>query len=292
MPTLPIPEFNRTLFDSGLVRVGAFRCYPSHPSFRDSGPSRNFCFVFPRTVVQIQHEHEQAFVANPNVVTFYNKGQAYLRNSVSPEGDRCDWFGVDPGIVRDVVRAFDTSVDNRTEMPFRFTRGWSDASTYFLQRRVFEAVTSDRSMEPLAVEEQIVFLLERVVRSAYSKTQPPSRLGARKSDVIRHAEFVLSKRLADPMHLRQVAAEVGISPYHLCRTFYRTTGTTLHDYRQNLRLRCSLESVVDSTRPLVDIALEAGFSSHSHFTNSFRREFLQTPSALRADRALPKRAIF
>ena len=87
-------EIDRIVFDSGLVRVGAFRCHPDDPSFHDSGPARNCCFVFPRTAVEIQHEHERAFVANPNVVTFYNQGQAYLRNAVSIEGDRCDWFGV------------------------------------------------------------------------------------------------------------------------------------------------------------------------------------------------------
>ena len=93
-------EIDRIVFDSGLVRVGAFRCHPDDPSFHDSGPARNCCFVFPRTAVEIHHEHERAFVANPNVVTFYNQGQAYLRNAVCIEGDRCDWFGVEIDVVQ------------------------------------------------------------------------------------------------------------------------------------------------------------------------------------------------
>ena len=64
------------VFDSGLVRIGAFRCHPDHPSFEDSGPAQNYCFVFPRTAVKIEHEHEPVFVANPNVVTFYNLGRS------------------------------------------------------------------------------------------------------------------------------------------------------------------------------------------------------------------------
>src|SRR5690348_12668892 len=119
-------EVDRIVFDSGLVRVGAFRCYPDDPSFRDSGPARNCCFVFPRTAVEIQHEHERAFVANPNVVTFYNQGQAYLRNPVSIEGDRCDWFGVEMDVVQDVVRSFDPAFEEHPERPFQFTRGWAD----------------------------------------------------------------------------------------------------------------------------------------------------------------------
>ena len=94
-------EIDRIVFDSGLVRVGAFRCHPDDSSFHDSGPARHCCFVFPRTAVEIQHEHAPA---NPNVAPFYNQGQAYLRNAVSIEGDRCDWFGVEIDVVQDVVR--------------------------------------------------------------------------------------------------------------------------------------------------------------------------------------------
>jgi|SRR5579871_141111 len=123
---LPDP-FERIVFRSKLVQIGAFRCAPDHPCFHDSGPAQNHCFVFPRTAVEIQHEHEAAFVANPNVGTFYNAGQLYRRQAISPEGDRCDWFGVDPGVVRDAVRQFDPAVDEHAEYPFRFTRGWTGA---------------------------------------------------------------------------------------------------------------------------------------------------------------------
>lgn len=280
-------EFDRIVFDSGLVRMGAFRCHPSHPSFQDSGASRNFCFVFPRTAVEIHHEHERPFVANPNVVTFYNRAQPYRRSAISAEGDRCDWFGVDVEIVRDVVRAFDAKVDACPEAPFRLTRGWSDAYTYLLQRRAFQRVVTGDAVEPLAVEELVVSLLERVVRSAYGPpTAKPQSILPRQREVVRHTEWILSARVEECLTLRDVADEVGMSAYHLCRLFYRATGTTLHDYRQKLRLRGSLEGIVESSRPLVDIALESGFSSHSHFTSTFHREFARTPSSIRTPREI------
>lgn len=278
------PEFDRTVFDTGLVRVGAFRCSPSHPSFHDSGPAQNYCFVFPRTAVEIQHEHERVFAANPNVVTFYNRGQAYRRNAISREGDRCDWFGVQVDVVRDVVRAFDPAVDARPEWPFRFTRGWADADSYLLQRRIFDQVVKGMRKDPLAIEEAVVYLLERVVRSAYGTPTPAPYpfVGSRAREVVHHLELVLSERWGDRLTLRGVASEVGMSAYHLCRLFRRATGMTLHHYRQQLHTRWSLESVMESNRPLIDIALEAGFSSHSHFTSTFHREFAQTPSSIRA----------
>jgi AraC-like DNA-binding protein len=275
---------DRVVFDSGLVRIGAFRCHPDDPSFHDSGPARNCCFVFPRTAVEIQHEHEPAFVANPNVVTFYNQGQAYLRNAVSLEGDRCDWFGVEIDVVQELVRAFDPTLDARPDRPFNFTRGWPDASTYLAQRRLFEQVVAGFVNDPLMIEESIVDLLEQVVRSAYKTTAitRPSIVGGKQRDMVHHIEFVLSRQWGECLSLRDLAGEIGISVYHLCRMFRRATGSTLHQYRQKLRVRWSLESVMESSRSLVDIALDAGFSSHSHYTSSFRQEFAQTPSSLRA----------
>jgi AraC family transcriptional regulator len=291
-------EIDRIVFDSGLVRVGAFRCHPDDPLFHDSGPARNCCFVFPRTAVEIQHEHERAFVANPNVVTFYNEGQAYLRNAVSIEGDRCDWFGVEIDVVQDVVRTLDPAFDTRPERPFRITRGWAEASTYLSQRRLFERFAAGVVKEPLMDEESVVTLLDLVVRSAYKTTAltRPSVVGPKQRDIVHHIEFVLSRQWGECLSLRDLANEVGISVYHLCRMFRRATGSTLHQYRQKLRVRWSLESVMESSRSLVDIALDAGFSSHSHYTSSFRQEFAQTPSSVRSggtkEPSFRQRAIF
>jgi AraC-like DNA-binding protein len=291
-------EADRIVFDSGLVRVGAFRCHPDDPSFHDSGPARNCCFVFPRTAVEIQHEHERAFVANPNVVTFYNQGQAYLRNAISIEGDRCDWFGVEIDVVQEVVRTLDPAFDVCPERPFRFTRGWADASTYLSQRRLFEQVVAGAVKDPLMVEESVVSLLDQVVRSAYETTARtrPNILGPKQRDIVHHIEFVLSQQWGECLSLRDLANEIGVSVYHLCRVFRRATGSTLHQYRQKLRVRWSLESVMESSRSLVNIALDAGFSSHSHYTSSFRREFAQTPSSVRvrwaAEPTVRQRAIF
>jgi AraC family transcriptional regulator len=283
MAILPPCEFDHIVFDSDLVCVGAFRCHPSHPSFHDSGPARNCCFVFPRTSVEIQHEHERAFVTNPNVVTFYNRGQTYRRNPVSRDGDRCDWFGVDNDVVLDVVRTFDPKQEFRPESPFRLTRGWTNASTYLAQRQLFERLASNAVTDSLLVEETVLGLLEQVVRSAYRKPELLNfHIGKlRQREIVHHVEFVLSERWADSLSLSDVASEVGVSVYHLCRIFRRSTGMTLHQYRQKLRVRWSLEEVTASNRPLVDIALDTGFSSHSHFTNSFHREFGYTPSQLR-----------
>ena len=289
MPEAPRAEFDRVVFQTGVVRIGAFRCHPGHPQFHDTGPARNCCFVFPRTAVEIQHEHEPAFVGNPNVVTFYNQGKLYQRNAISPEGDRCDWFGVEAGVVREAVHVIDPAVEARPERPFRFTRCWSDSSTYMRQRRVFERLITGKGEEPMAIEETVLMLLERVLLFAYQAVQPSAADATRpkQSDQVYWMEVILSERLEQRLTLADIASEIGMSVYHMCRRFRRATGMTMWQYRQKLRLREALEDVSESPRSLVDIALESGFSSHSHFTSQFRREFGRTPSTIRAWNRVP-----
>lgn len=270
--------FNHVILDTGAVRIGAFRCHPEHPSFGNSGPAREFCFVFPRSGVEIAHENERPFVANPNVVTFYNRGQEYRRSAVSPEGDRCDWFAVHPDLARDVVRAFDPAVDDRPERPFRLTRGVSDAATYLAQRQLFEQAANGGAADPLAVEERTLRLLESVLWATYARAPRPAPRVRR--DAIDHVERLLTASWDQPLRLTTIAAETGLSMYHLCRVFHRTTGKTLHEYRAALRVRHALEQVRRGGL-LVDIAMAAGFSSHSHFTSAFRAAFGTTPAAVR-----------
>ena len=69
--------------------------------------------------------------------------------------------------------------------------------------------------------------------------------------------------------------------YHLARVFKERTGLTLHAYRDQLRLRASLDPVAEGRADLTELALDLGYSSHSHFTDAFRRAFGAPPRAIR-----------
>ncbi|HLK65362.1 MAG TPA: AraC family transcriptional regulator [Bryobacteraceae bacterium] len=271
------PLFSDTVvYESPLVRIGAFRCHGAYPGFRDTGPAQNDCFVFPRTAVQIEHEDAPPFVANPNTVTFYNRSQCYQRQGISEHGDRCDWFGVRRDLAREAVRTVDPKVE---DTPFRWHRGPSDPRTYLLQRRLFDAVANDEAPNPVVVEETVLLLLDRVIGGAIHA--PPD---VKKRALVHEVECLLATRFNEHLGLIQIAAHAGVSPYHLCRTFREVTGFAIHAYLRQLRIRHGLERVCETSNPLDRIAVDLGFTHHSHFTHAFRRDFEITPSALRSSR--------
>ena len=85
-----------------------------------------------------------------------------------------------------------------------------------------------------------------------------------------------------PLCLDEVARAVGCSKYHLCREFKRLLGVTIHRYQLRLRLGEALSRLSAETGSLTALALDLGFSSHSHFTAAFRREFGLVPSDVRS----------
>jgi AraC-like DNA-binding protein len=56
----------------------------------------------------------------------------------------------------------------------------------------------------------------------------------------------LRLRFADPAPLSEIAAAAHTTVFHACHVFRRTTGTTLHSYRREVRLRHALAMLIDS----------------------------------------------
>jgi AraC-like DNA-binding protein len=90
----------------------------------------------------------------------------------------------------------------------------------------------------------------------------------------------LGARYAEDLSLAELARAVGVSRSRLCRAFRRATGTTLHAYRDGLRLRAALEALLERD-DLTALALDLWYASHSHFGARFRRAFGMTPSEAR-----------
>jgi AraC-like DNA-binding protein len=105
-------------------------------------------------------------------------------------------------------------------------------------------------------------------------------------DLAHALAHVLRLRFADDAPLSELTEAAGASVFHACRVFRAATGTTLHAYRRELRLRHALAQLIDSDTPLADVAAAAGFASQSHLTNLVRTRFGKTPGAIGAARAL------
>jgi AraC-like DNA-binding protein len=98
--------------------------------------------------------------------------------------------------------------------------------------------------------------------------------------LIRRTKEYLEATLSGRVKLADVARAVGASPAYLTDVFTRVEGASLHQYLTHLRLARALVELPHADC-LTTLALETGFSSHSHFSAVFRRRFGITPSEFR-----------
>jgi AraC family transcriptional regulator len=80
------------------------------------------------------------------------------------------------------------------------------------------------------------------------------------------------------------AAVAGMSKYHFLRVFRRLAGVTPHQYLISARMRRAALGLASSRRPVLAIALDAGFGDLSTFNSRFRVTFGLTPTQYRASR--------
>ncbi len=254
---------------------------PSDPRFRDSGPIEYFPIVFPGTHVWIRRRREKPFLADRNHVLLYNRHQRYARREASPVGDRCHWFSFSPVVLAEVVQDFAGS--GSEERPFAYPRVSCESDVFLNQQLLIRYLEEEQAADPLFIEESYLDLLQQVFKRSQAAVERAREDENQQGheDLVGRVLLLLSRRFREALSLEEIANEVYSSPYHLSRVFRRRMGWTIHAYRHQIRLRTGLEEIVSSRQDLTEIALDLGFSSHSHFTAAFRSVFDCLPSALR-----------
>jgi AraC family transcriptional regulator len=115
------------------------------------------------------------------------------------------------------------------------------------------------------------------------RTKPPANNG-RAYGLPKHVLRRVTERMQSfdsDLSLQALANESGYSRVHFVRMFKAATGSSPHNYLLNLKLERARELLKNPSMSLIDIALDCGFSSHSHMSRLFHKFVGVTPSAYR-----------
>lgn len=283
---VPDETASRRVYAADWFEVGSFRAPPAHPRW-----SRENCFgpagiVFPRTPVQIAQADRKPVVTHPALVMLYDDQQVYRADLVSERGDECEWFRPASSALLAAAREVNERFCDTGGRLFSSACAPCTSGSYALQRRIFEHVTRATAVDHLWVEEAFAQILHETLLQAWSIRGKATWREHSKSDRQHHALVVeacryLSKHMTKPLQLSDLARELGISLFHLCRVFRAHAGASIHACLTRMRLARSLELLAESDTPIAQIALHLGFSSQSHFTDAFRQHYHTAPAAWR-----------
>jgi AraC family transcriptional regulator len=116
-------------------------------------------------------------------------------------------------------------------------------------------------------EARLDFLSNPASMTPFGRVQPALAFAARRMD------------RASP--LDALAAQAGLSAFHLHRLFVGVAGETPKQYTLRLRVCRGAALLLTTSDTVLDIALACGFDSHETFTRAFRRQFGLSPRAYR-----------
>jgi len=101
-------------------------------------------------------------------------------------------------------------------------------------------------------------------------------------DAIARLVEEVQKRPSENWTLKEAAAFVGYSPFHLSRTFKNIVGYGFPEYVERRRTELAIQRILNSNKDFDTISAESGFGTSQAFREAFRQHLGLLPSEVRA----------
>ncbi len=223
-----------------------------------------FCFVLQGNYTE--HYGDKTRECRSSTLLFHPPGELHAER-FHEAGGRSFIVEIAPGWLTKVGEHFpiaDSSAD------------FQGAAFESLARKLYREFSNTDGASTLIIEGLMMEMLGEAVRHSPLKERrlPPPWL--------QQAQELLHARFTENLTLAEIARIVGVHPVHLAQTFHKTYECTVGDYVRKLRIEYARHELAASAKPIVDIALAAGFCDQSHFTRTFKLAVGSSPSQYRA----------
>ncbi len=121
---------------------------------------------------------------------------------------------------------------------------------------------------------QLTLLLIDIARLATDVVDDLKRSG---EPLLADVFSVIDRRLGEPLSLRDVANELGITPGHLTTVVRRRTGRTVQEWIIERRMAEARSLLADTELPVGEIARRVGTSDPGYFSRQFHRTHGASP---------------
>lgn len=270
-----VPEFAvYSLLKSETVTIRETYCQGTcrHRSAEECTTSTQL--VFPYRGVYVRHLGDDQAVAEANQVLFFNANEGYRISHPVAGGDASLTLVISESQLGELApRAF---LGAGAKLAFNRQRLRIDARAQALVALLRHSL-SHGIAETLEAESLALTLVQRALGP---RTSHAARASFGRQRLVDRVKLVLAGDLARRWTLAEIAAEVRCSPVYLTQIFQQVEGLPLYRYQLRLRLARALD-LLPQYDDLTTLALDLGFSSHSHFSAAFRTAYGRSPSEFR-----------
>ncbi len=217
----------------------------------------------------------EKLAALPGMINLVNPGEPHDGHAATDDGWTYRMFYFDTGLFQ---RAADEIGGKAAPLPF-FQDGVIDDSDLATEIHSFHTTLSSETPGRLEMESRLLHMLVRFIRRHADVSYPLLKAG-REHPSVSAAKRMIEDLFHQNISLADLAAESGLSPYHLIRVFTAETGLTPHRYLSQVRVRRA-EQLIRRGEDLADTAYKVGFADQSHLNRHYKAIIGVTPGAYR-----------
>lgn len=230
--------------------------------------------VFPYRGLYLRHVGQDQAVADANHVLFFNAHEGYQVSHPLNGGDACLSLHLDQALLAELAPK--PLLQTQEDVAFRAQSLRIDARAQALVALLRHSLENG-SIEPLEAEALVLTMIARSLGPRTSRQPTSTHARRRLADRVK---VLLASDLSRRWTLAEIGKDIGSSPVYLTQVFRQVEGVPLYRYQLQLRLARSLD-LIQHHDDLAALALELGFSSHSHFTSAFRQAYGRSPAEFR-----------
>lgn len=261
-----------TLYYDAVVKIVDYRCQCG----RGHGDREEYASLHEIALVRrglfVRRRGNEHDLLDPTRAMVLSPGDSYVIDHPRQGGDRCTVLLLADGYLREAAEAVGLASADHANRPVGPSVLQVGPQARLAHRLLLNAMAGGDGM---LISERLLALLGLILQPHFFAAVAPSVAHRR---LAHDAATLLAANSTGNITIDDVAGQLGVSVFHLCRVFRSVMGVTLHRQLTALRLAAALERLKDYENRLIDLALELGFSSHSHFTHAFRVEYGKTPS--------------
>lgn len=237
---------------------------------------------------------EQRIVINPGEVllippgvphneTAFSHSAEPFRNLVVILGD----YGGQVHIAQSVRRQLSTGI---TEQPY--PAYLEKLSSFSLYPALVETVNKNPADNPPEIQTLLRRLISCLLLQILLDPRAPEILNPQQSsdangDENKHFKVAMAQKIIHEHIMSQmptvteIAAAVNFTPNYLSSLFHKTTGVTIKNYINNLKLDYAHKLIETTASNISEIAWSCGFQDDSYFAKIFKKRFNIFPAAVR-----------
>ena len=153
---------------------------------------------------------------------------------------------------------------------------------------LFEAMTrlyiNELSFHSLEAEGILLQIIAQLLRSFSAEIPFASTVDTQSRERIREVISYVETNFRDPISLLDIAGHLGLTKEYFCRFFKKSMGISFLKYLNDVRLSHIYQDLQNTDAPIAEIMERNGFTNQKLFNQEFKKQYGQTPSAVRHPR--------